>query len=276
MPRNSCGRRIRTPSVEPQPQAAPAPVGELAGANPAGAPDAQSGVPTDMPSDPEMLQVFLEEAREVLHAIAGELDALAQQPSNSERLGVVRRGFHTLKGSGRMVELNHLGEAAWAVEQVLNGVLQRAQPAGADLLRLLRLALMRLDDWIGQLERLGRAGIDSGTLLDWAERVKRGEPLPQDDEPVAKHGSHRRLRAAGDPERARRKLPFRRRRSRSAARQSPQSCSRHSWPRRPSMSPRSRARPGRCTTAPREPHPMSHSVPRTRWAGLPGPSASRL
>ena len=42
----------------------------------------------------------------------------------------------------------------------------------------------RLDDWIGQLEQLGRAGIDSGTLLDWAERVKRGEPLPQDDEPV--------------------------------------------------------------------------------------------
>jgi chemosensory pili system protein ChpA (sensor histidine kinase/response regulator) len=168
--------------VEPRLQAAPVQLDEPARASPVAL--AQPDVRTDMPSDPEMLQVFLEEAREVLRTIASELDALAQQPSNSERLGVVRRGFHTLKGSGRMVELNHLGEAAWAVEHVLNGVLQRGQPAGADLLRLARLALTRLDDWIGQLEQLGRASIDSSTLLDWAERVKRGEPLPQDDEPA--------------------------------------------------------------------------------------------
>jgi len=62
-------------------------------------------------------------------------------------------------------------------------VFSSALSGGRGLLRLLRLALTRLDDWIGQLEQRGRAGIDSGTLLDWAERVKRGEPLPQDDEP---------------------------------------------------------------------------------------------
>jgi chemosensory pili system protein ChpA (sensor histidine kinase/response regulator) len=155
-------------------------VAELAFAPPQAATEAQSALPTDTPSDPEMLQVFLDEAREVLHTLAGELDVLGQKPFDSERLGVVRRGFHTLKGSGRMVELNHLAEAAWAVEHVLNGVLQRGQPASPDLLRLVRLAVVHVGDWIGQLERTGRARIDARTVLDWAERVKRGEPLPQD------------------------------------------------------------------------------------------------
>ena len=44
-------------------------------------------------------------------------------PSKAEELRTIRRGFHTLKGSGRMVGLTRLGEVAWAVEQVMNKAL---------------------------------------------------------------------------------------------------------------------------------------------------------
>jgi chemosensory pili system protein ChpA (sensor histidine kinase/response regulator) len=185
---------VPAPPAEPDLRASSAPVAGPPSSAPERVAETQSGSPTDAASDPEMLQVFLEEAREVLRAVTAELDILAQKPSDGERLGAVRRGFHTLKGSGRMVELDHLGEAAWAVEQVLNGVLQRGQPASADLLRLLRLAVARVGDWIGQLEHTGEARIDSVTVLEWAERVKRSEPLPVED-----GAGHSAARRGGQP-----------------------------------------------------------------------------
>ena len=42
----------------------------------------------------------------------------------------VRRAFHTLKGSSRMVGLGEFGEAAWACEQLYNSRL--SQTAGMD------------------------------------------------------------------------------------------------------------------------------------------------
>ncbi len=65
-------------------------------------------------------------------------------------LTTIRRGFHTLKGSGRMVGLMDLGEVAWEVEQVMNRWLEQKWPASADLLDLIAAAS-------GAFARLGRA-----------------------------------------------------------------------------------------------------------------------
>ena len=46
--------------------------------------------------------------------------------------------FHTLKGSGRMVGLTELGEAAWEVEQVMNRWLDAEAPRLTELLELTR------------------------------------------------------------------------------------------------------------------------------------------
>ena len=53
----------------------------------------------------------------------------------------MRRAFHTLKGSGRMVRALVLGELAWAVENLLNRVLERSVAPGAAVQQLLRDAL---------------------------------------------------------------------------------------------------------------------------------------
>lgn len=79
--------------------------------------------------DAELLAIFLEEAHEVLGTIGENLDLSRGEPHNHEYLTTIRRGFHTLKGSGRMVGLTDLGETAWAIEQVMNKWLQSEQDA---------------------------------------------------------------------------------------------------------------------------------------------------
>ena len=55
--------------------------------------------------DEEIIDIFVEEADEVLREIAGHLKTLKTRPKDQNALREVRRGFHTLKGSSRMVGL---------------------------------------------------------------------------------------------------------------------------------------------------------------------------
>ncbi|MBV2235851.1 MAG: Hpt domain-containing protein [Sterolibacterium sp.] len=97
--------------------------------------------------DAEMLGIFLEEAHEVLAAIGEQLSVMATQPQAQEALVIVRRAFHTLKGSGRMVGLTDLGELAWSVEQVLNQWLQQARGASPALQQMLAAAYALCREW---------------------------------------------------------------------------------------------------------------------------------
>ena len=58
--------------------------------------------------DAELLAIFLEEAHEVLHSVDESCAQLRLQPHQRELLTTIRRSFHTLKGSGRMVGLKDL------------------------------------------------------------------------------------------------------------------------------------------------------------------------
>ncbi|MDB5999669.1 MAG: hybrid sensor histidine kinase/response regulator, partial [Rhizobacter sp.] len=101
-----------------------------------------------MDDDPEMREVFLEEAREVLAAAQLSLRDLAQQPDDIEHLTALRRGFHTLKGSSRMVGLTEFGEAAWTCEQLFNTRQAEQQPADNALLAFTAQALSYLGGWV--------------------------------------------------------------------------------------------------------------------------------
>ncbi|WP_312596977.1 Hpt domain-containing protein [Stutzerimonas nitrititolerans] len=83
------------------------------------------------PVDEELLEVFIEEAAEVLETIGEYLPRWAADAADNEALGEVRRAFHTLKGSGRMVRALIIGELAWSVENLLNRVLDRSIEASA-------------------------------------------------------------------------------------------------------------------------------------------------
>ncbi len=94
--------------------------------------------------DDDLLEVFIEEAAEVLETITEYLPRWCEDPSDKEALGEVRRAFHTLKGSGRMVRALIIGELAWSVENLLNRVLDRSIDVGEPVKQLVRdvVALM--------------------------------------------------------------------------------------------------------------------------------------
>ncbi len=128
--------------------------------------------------DAELLAIFLEEAHEVLATIGEHLELSRGQPHNHEHLTTIRRGFHTLKGSGRMVGLADLGETAWAIEQVMNKWLQAEQDATPPLYHLVEEAHALFSAWVVQLEAGGGTHKDAATLVALAERVKAGEEVP--------------------------------------------------------------------------------------------------
>ena len=68
----------------------------------------------------DLRDIFLEEAREVVQNGLTAIAALKANPGDASELTTLRRAFHTLKGSSRMVGLTEFGEAAWSLEQVLN------------------------------------------------------------------------------------------------------------------------------------------------------------
>ena len=77
--------------------------------------------PVMMDFDGEDLRdIFLQEASEVIGNAEQAVDLLIRDSLNLEPLTVLRRAFHTLKGSARMVGLTEFGDAAWAMEQMLN------------------------------------------------------------------------------------------------------------------------------------------------------------
>jgi chemosensory pili system protein ChpA (sensor histidine kinase/response regulator) len=101
----------------------------------------------------DLRDIFLEEGREVVANGLAALEALQREPGQLEQLTTLRRAFHTLKGSSRMVGLGEFGEAAWAMEQVLNSVLAEQRPAEPALLSLAQEAMTELGRWVEDIDR---------------------------------------------------------------------------------------------------------------------------
>ncbi len=70
--------------------------------------------------DAEMLEIFAEEADDLLRNINAQLEVLKSAPNNRESLLEIRRNAHTLKGSAGIVGLKPLSGLAHRVEDLLD------------------------------------------------------------------------------------------------------------------------------------------------------------
>ena len=102
----------------------------------------------DADDDGELLDIFLDEAREVVQTGQSAIKALVADPTNLADQTTLRRAFHTLKGSSRMVGLNDFGEAAWSYEQLMNSWLAEQRPASDDLVRATSSAMSAFGRWV--------------------------------------------------------------------------------------------------------------------------------
>ncbi|HEY5559686.1 MAG TPA: Hpt domain-containing protein [Steroidobacteraceae bacterium] len=106
--------------------------------------------------DPELLELFIEEAGEEIATIGRLFPLWEENPSDRESLMRVRRAFHTLKGSGRVVGARRIGDFAWSIENLLNRLIDGTLDRNAGMLATLREAIELLPALVGELE--GKTG----------------------------------------------------------------------------------------------------------------------
>ena len=145
----------------PQPEAAPVP------------PPAEGAPPSSgLEDDPEMREVFLEEAQEVLAGAREALARLQLSHDDAEAMTTVRRAFHTLKGSARMVGLAPLAEAAWACEQLYNSRIAEHAGADPDLRGFSLEACEQFEQWVAALAAGDDRAFQPGPLVHAANALR--------------------------------------------------------------------------------------------------------
>jgi chemosensory pili system protein ChpA (sensor histidine kinase/response regulator) len=155
------------PRATPEP-AVPEPPAEMAGG--------------DAPAiDPTMLGIFLEEFDSVQGQIEQRLGEWLEDGGNAQAAGDIRRGFHTLKGSGRMVGAGEIGDFAWRFEELLNRLIAGKIAVGESLVEVIRLAVAALPGlrarMLGEDSGLGEAAITA--LMSFAREIgDGGQPEP--------------------------------------------------------------------------------------------------
>ncbi len=161
---------LSTLAAEPAPAPAPVAAAPVAAPRPAPAPAAEPTVA----DDPEMREIFLEEADEVIGNARAALAELRETPADHAQLTIIRRAFHTLKGSARMVGLDDFGEGAWACEQLYNARLGDHTPQADEAL-------------------LGFTGEALDYFTHWREQIAGNEPGYSSSEPVRRSADALRL-----------------------------------------------------------------------------------
>jgi chemosensory pili system protein ChpA (sensor histidine kinase/response regulator) len=119
--------------------------------------------------DPELVELFIEEAKEEIAAIRRNLPAWRENLGNDEPLIAIRRAFHTLKGSGRMVGAELIGEFCWSVEKILNRVINKTLQATEPMLEFLQTATNVLPRLVEQLEFGTTPQVDVTQLMRHAD-----------------------------------------------------------------------------------------------------------
>ncbi len=128
--------------------------------------------PAEPEVDADMLGVFLEECQEVIAAARAALEQLRGDAGDEPAVTTVRRSFHTLKGSSRMVGLHDFGEAAWACEQLYNARLGVQQAVDTPLLNFSGEALDYFADWSEAISQGRQAGHESASLRRAADALR--------------------------------------------------------------------------------------------------------
>jgi len=134
------------------------------------------------PVDEELREIFIEEAGEVLDTINTYLPKWIENNSDKNSLTEVRRAFHTLKGSGRMVRALVLGELAWSIENLLNRVIDKTINVSTELFDLIQQVVHLVPELCAEFAQLKqRHRNDVDFLAATAHAMSKDEELPKID-----------------------------------------------------------------------------------------------
>ena len=138
-------------------------------------PDASFHTSASDEIDAEIREVFVEEVQEEIEHLNRDLPKWQMDPNDFERLKTIRRSFHTLKGSGRLVGALALGEFSWKIENMLNRVLDRTIGPATAVQKLVGQAIGVLPELLAGLRGEGAPRSDISAIMAVADRLAVGE-----------------------------------------------------------------------------------------------------
>ncbi|MDE2270586.1 MAG: Hpt domain-containing protein, partial [Xanthomonadaceae bacterium] len=132
--------------------------------------------------DEEIREVFVEEVGEEIANINVNLPAWKSNPDALDALRNVRRSFHTLKGSGRLVGALALGEFSWKVENMLNRVLDQTIKPDPNVQALVDAAVVTLPKLHAGLQgRVVTIDPPLDAIMQTADKLAAGESARIED-----------------------------------------------------------------------------------------------
>ncbi|EXJ16023.1 hybrid sensor histidine kinase/response regulator [Imhoffiella purpurea] len=96
----------------------------------------------------EFLEIFMEEAREETEAAQAQFARWESNPYDADALGTLRRSFHTLKGSGRLVGAQQVAEFSQSLEYLLNRLIETKSFPSEEILACVADAVSALPDLV--------------------------------------------------------------------------------------------------------------------------------
>ncbi|MGD8955740.1 MAG: Hpt domain-containing protein [Chromatiaceae bacterium] len=126
--------------------------------------------------DAEILEIFSEEAQEELESIQRCYPQWRDNGDDVDALTTMRRSFHTLKGSGRIVGATKLGEFAWSVENLLNRVIDGTVEKSPDVMQVMDRAVEVLPELVAESLAPGDDAVDVSPLSDSAFALASSTP----------------------------------------------------------------------------------------------------
>lgn len=126
-------------------------------------------------TDEEIFEIFIEEALEVLAALNENLPIWRADNNNEEARSTVRRSYHTLKGSGRLIGAMMIGEFSWSIESMLNKIIENSVPLTEEAFGVLDESVAVLPQLIEQMQGNNQPVANIYDLMDHADAISRGE-----------------------------------------------------------------------------------------------------
>ena len=134
--------------------------------------------------DDELFDIFIEEVQEEFEALSNILPLWKKDPENMDYLTPIRRTFHTLKGSGRVVGAERMSELSWAIECLLNVAINGTAPISNKIIDLIFSATETIPVLVKQL--MGNTDVQANVIpLIESANYLASNPIKADEDPIA-------------------------------------------------------------------------------------------
>ncbi|MEO7326004.1 MAG: Hpt domain-containing protein, partial [Dokdonella sp.] len=125
--------------------------------------------------DDDIREVFVEEVEDEITNLRQQVPLWKRDVDNLDELKPIRRSFHTLKGSGRLVGALALGEFSWKVETLLNRILERTVSPNAAAVALVDHAVAAIPVLLAALRGQPAGSANINGIIDTADLLSAGE-----------------------------------------------------------------------------------------------------